>query len=256
MVCFFPLLLLSLIAGAQELPATEVTVDANPIIAEQMRLGRAAMDRGDFRQAREHFHLVLELDWNNPLASQWWAAAEKDLSGHIRGLLRAGDRCARRAAYAEALINYHEARRYDTTRADIKRRIRAVGKKIYARRCLLAGLEFYLDGDYTQMHAALDSVFYYDPENASALAFREKVRNDGGPRADQLRLQDDAEVWELHLAALKKYRGGEYQAAIDLWAKILGKYPGNADVLANIEQARLRLQPERGAPANTTGDKR
>jgi len=52
-------------------------------------------------------------------------------------------------------------------------------------------------------------------------------------------------MWELHLAALKMYRDGQYHAAIKQWEMILEKYPGDADVLANIEQARLRLQPER-----------
>ena len=56
-------------------------------------------------------------------------------------------------------------------------------------------------------------------------------------------MEEARQIWELHLAALKKYRDGEYQAAIEQWESILKKYPGNADILANIEQARLRLTP-------------
>lgn len=240
---------------AQEPPATEATIETDRIILEQMQLGREAMDRGDFRQAREHFHLVLELDWNNPLAYQWWSAAEENLERHIRGLIRAGDRNASRGAYAEALLNYYEAQRLDSARSDVRSRLRWVGKKIYADRYVLAGLKYYLDGDIDRVHAALDSALHYDPENANALALREKVNFVAAAPTGQFRLRDDTAVWEIHLAALKKYRDGEYESAIKQWEKILEKYPGNGDVLANIEQARLRLRPESDTPGNMAKDK-
>lgn len=218
---------------------------SDSIIAGQVRLGREAMERGDYRQACEIFRLVLDVDWNNPQAYQWWTKAETDLAGHIQGLLRAGDRSMARGEYAEALINYHEALRCDSTRTDIRQRVRWAGKKIYADRFVLAGLTAYLAGDYDRMNIALDSALVYDPEHADARALQETSRL-GAPPNERSQLRDDAAMWEMHLAALKMYREGDYQAAIEQWETILQKYPGDADVLANIEQARLRLQPDGG----------
>jgi tetratricopeptide (TPR) repeat protein len=230
-------------------PPVSAQAPANPIadslIAGQIRLGLVAMQRGDYRQACEMFRLVLDVDWNNPQAYRWWAKAEADLAGHIQGLVQAGDRSMGRGEYAEALANYHEALRADSTRADIRQRVRWAGRKIYADRLVLAGLTAYLAGDYNRMNSALDSALAYNPEHAAALALREKCRP-GATTAERSQLRDDPAMWELHLSALKMYRDGDYAAAIEQWETILQKYPGDADVLANIEQARLRLQPGSG----------
>jgi tetratricopeptide (TPR) repeat protein len=229
---------------AQEPDIPDTTTQVHPLIAEQMRLGREAMERGDFSRAREHFRLVLALDWNNPLAYQWWEAAEKNAAARMHDLLQAGDRYTARGEYAEALINYREALRLDPDRTDIKRRLREVSDKISVRRHLLAGLQGYLAGDYVQMDTALDSALMYEPENATALALRKKATGHSSAGGEQTRLQEDPAMWEVHLAALKKYRAGDYLGAITYWRKILEKYPGNSEVLANIEQARLRLPPD------------
>jgi len=238
------MLTLPSIGGAQETTSAEPGNLSDEVIIERLSLGEEAMSRGDFTGARDHFHRVLQLDWNNPQVYQWWCAAKDSAGLQIRQLVSIGDHRMRGGAFAEALVSYHAALRLDSTRADVKWRIRQAGRKVYAQRYLLAGLGFFLREEFESAQAQLDSALGYDPENENILALRERTRSRIEKIAGDTNLKDDPEAWEIHLAALKKYRVGEYRAAVELWERILEKYSGHPDVTANIRQAHLRLQAE------------
>jgi len=228
---------LSAAAQAQD----AVSEPAGEAVEERLRLGQEAMDRRNFAGARDHFYRVLELDWNNPRVYEWWSAAQDSAARQIRHLLVEGNRLLAAGEYAEALVIYHQARGLDSTDRNLRDKIRLAGAKIYAERYVLAALAGFLKEDFEQAQKQLDSAMIFDPENALAQSLTERIR-DRLRQNDQADLQDDPEAWESHLEALKHYRAGNYQAAIDLWEKILLTYPDHPDAVANIRQARLRMQ--------------
>ncbi len=244
------MLALTAVAWPQGPTPSKLEFSPEEVIVERLSLGQEAMARGNFALARDHFRRVLELDWNNPQVYESWSAAKDSAAQLVRRLVLAGDRRMKSGAYAEALVSYHKALRLDGTRADIKRRIRLTGRKIYAQRCLLAGLEHFLHDDFELARVKLDSALFYDPEDKGALALRERIESRTEEIIGKTNLKDDPETWEIHLQALRKYRAGEYRAAVELWEMILKKYPGNLEAAANIRQARLRLPTENQGTAD------
>jgi len=71
-MCLWLLLFDCLISYGQESSTGHI---ADSIIVRQVQLGYEALERGDYRQACELFRLVLDIDWNNPQAYQWWTSA-------------------------------------------------------------------------------------------------------------------------------------------------------------------------------------
>ncbi len=238
LVCL--LIVRSAISVAQDTPGPVI----DTLVAERLQLGRDAMARGLFFEARDHFGRVLELDWNNPQVYEWWNAAKDSAAIQIDAKIRSGDRLSAKGEYAEALVRYHDALESDSANLVVKRRILATGRKIYARRYLLAGLDYFLQNDYDLARDRLDSALVFDPTNERALSLRERIDGRSAPEVERADLQNDPVSWAIHLAALKDYRAGEYAKAIEQWEKILIKYPGNPDTEANIRQARLRLQAD------------
>jgi len=108
------------------------------------------------------------------------------------------------------------------------------------------GLESYYRGDYSKARRYFEEVRANDSNNIVAKEYLDKIAVlTGQPEStDQTELKRDVEAWKIYLNALRYYQNGEYEKAIDLWKKILEKYPGNEETLENIRQAKLRMTPE------------
>jgi len=211
---------------------------------ERLCLGQEAMARRAFAEARDHFSRVLRLDWNNPQAYAWWCAAKDSVDMQIRQLVAAGNRNMAAGRYADAMLEYHQVLTADSAHADARRKFFLARRKTEAQRCLAAGLGYFLQGKYDSVRVMVDSALAFDPENSAAAKYAGQVETFLPQGASGKGLQQDPEAWAWHVEALKDYRAGDYHAAIALWEKILAKYPGHPDAVANIRQARLRLQAE------------
>jgi len=231
------------LARAQDSAPEFLDVQLPEAVEERLQLGQDAMARRDFAAARDHFYRVLELDWNNPRVYEWWSAAQDSAARQIRHLLVRGNWLMAAGQYAEALVVYQRARELDGTNWSLKNKIKRAGAKIYAERYVLAALAAFLEEDFERARSRVDSALIFDEQNALALSLSDRIE-DNLRQASQADLQEDPEAWSNHLEALKNYRAGEYQAAIALWEKILVKYPGHSEAMANIRQARLRLQAD------------
>jgi len=227
--------------AAQDVVSEFPDVQSPAAVEERLQLGRDAMTRRDFAAARDHFYRVLELDWNNPQVYEWWSAAQDSAARQIRDLLFEGNWYMAAGRYAEALVAYHRARELDSTNWTVKSKIRQAGAEIYAERYLLAAVAAFLKEDFEQARIQVDSALIFDEHNELGLSLADRIE-DNLRQVGQVDLQEDPEAWNNHLEALKNYRAGKYQEAIVLWEKILTKYPGHPEAMANIQQARLRLQ--------------
>jgi len=239
---------LSVVSHSQTASDVSPVGPAASAVVERLQLGREAMVRRAFSEARDHFFRVLQLDWNNPQAYAWWCAAKDSVAEQLCQMVATGDRRMAAGRYAEAMIQYYQVLAADSTRADVRRKFVLAQRKAEAQRCLAVGLGHFLQGRYDSVRVMLDSALTYDPENPDAAMFTGRVDTlppQGGAGEG---LQKDPQAWGRHVEALKRYRAGDYAAAIALWERILARYPGHPEVVANIRQARLRLQAE-GRPA-------
>ena len=232
-------------SATAQVPVDSLRADATPSAAgERLELGRQAMARRAFAEAREHFFRVLQLDWNNPQVYAWWCAAKDSVAQQMQRLTAVGDRRMASGRYADAMISYYEALIQDSTRAGVRDKFSLAQRKAEARRCLAAALESFLRGDYASARAMVDSARGLDPRDSMAVLFAERLQASDQHAEGREGLRTDTEAWAWHVEALKSYRAGDYRAAIGLWEKILAKYPGHPDAMANIRQARLRLKAD------------
>ncbi len=207
-----------------------------------LRAGYQALAERDFQQARDHFRLVLDLQPNHSRASRFLKACSDSLRVRTEELIAAGDRRFARGAFAEALINYHVAARLDSSRADIFSRIRLAGRRIYSRNYTLKALESYLQSDIPGTEQYLDSAAQFDPDYSLLPQFRQLLQTGPAEQVTKPQLQDDPEMWNLHLQALQHFRDGEFSDAIELWEQILKKYPNDPEIRASIYQAIYRWE--------------
>ncbi|MBD3382586.1 MAG: tetratricopeptide repeat protein, partial [candidate division Zixibacteria bacterium] len=55
-------------------------------------------------------------------------------------------------------------------------------------------------------------------------------------------IRQDEEYWQYYLDGLKSFGEGDYEQAIEMWERVLEKYPGSEDTRENLRQARSRLE--------------
>lgn len=56
-------------------------------------------------------------------------------------------------------------------------------------------------------------------------------------------LQRDTEAWGWYTDAFVEFRAGRYVKSIEMWQKVLDRYPSHQATIKNLEQARLRQNP-------------
>ncbi|MEA1981017.1 MAG: hypothetical protein U9N54_08590, partial [candidate division Zixibacteria bacterium] len=120
----------------------------------------------------------------------------------------------------------------------------AIGAKLNLSQQLNKGIDQYNRDKHKDASRTFRAVLSVYPSEPIALEYLRKMQSSNKKPITLQDIQNDKDIWSLYLDGLRFMRDKEYQNAIDVWEKVLKKYPLNRETRDNIEQARLRLSVE------------
>jgi tetratricopeptide (TPR) repeat protein len=109
---------------------------------------------------------------------------------------------------------------------------------------LKGAIDLYNKGNLDDARRQFEAVLKIRPDDPVATDYLNRMGSTGPVVQPSTleELQNDKEIWRLYLDGLNYMRNKEYDKAIEVWQKVLVKYPNNANTLENIKQARLRMK--------------
>jgi tetratricopeptide (TPR) repeat protein len=151
-------------------------------------------------------------------------------------------RSEKEGRYAEAVTFYNRVIELSPGNVAVKQLIARNGTILNNAQLISKGAELFTMGNLSDSRARFEEVLKSDPDNLVATDYLGKILAQMKEATELEDLQKDDRVWKIYLEALEHFRNGEYENAILLWQEVLKYYPGNANTISNIEQARLRMQ--------------
>ncbi len=162
----------------------------------------------------------------------------------IEQLTVEGKNAEKERRFTDALMIYNQVLTLAPGNVAVKQAVEDVRKEITISGLIAEGTELYTIKNLSAAKRRFDQVVALDPGNRVANEYLSRISAVMKEVTDLEDLQKDERVWQIYLNALEHFRDGEYQQAIEMWQEVLQYYPGNVNTINNIEQAKLRLNPE------------
>ncbi len=145
---------------------------------------------------------------------------------------------------SEAIKYYNQI--LDLSPGDIRadKNLSRTAETVELARMISLGAEQFYNNQFPQAKKSFENVLRIDPENGLALEYIERIDELTRKPGTLEDIREDEETWNIYLNAMQLYQEGKYGQAIELWQKVLDKYPGNDETLENIRQANLRLRAD------------
>jgi tetratricopeptide (TPR) repeat protein len=145
---------------------------------------------------------------------------------------------------SEAIKYYNQI--LDLSPGDIRadKNLSRTAETVELARMISLGAEQFYNNQFPQAKKSFENVLRIDPENGLALEYIERIDELTRKPGTLEDIREDEETWNIYLNAMQLYQEGKYSQAIELWQKVLDKYPGNDETLENIRQANLRLRAD------------
>jgi tetratricopeptide (TPR) repeat protein len=129
----------------------------------------------------------------------------------------------------------------DSTRGDLRDRVRRLALQRDAAGYVRSGMEKFMLDDYAGAQLDFEQALAINAKDTLAVQYRERTRQKIAATGSLASIQADADSWARYLDALRKLREGDLAGAEMLWSDLLNKYPGNESILSNLGQVRRRL---------------
>ncbi len=217
---------------------------APQVIEVLMRDGENALAADRFSEAFSRFSEVLRLDWNHPRAYELLQEVRyaRDLT-LLKWESDARDAESRRDL-SQAKWIYERILNEDSTREDLKERVRRLGRQRDAADFVRSGMEKFIADDFAGAQVDFEQALAVNSKDTLAIQYRERARQKIAASSSLAAIQTDTAGWGQYLEALRKLRAGDLLGAEKLWTGLLTKYPGNESILSNLDQVRKRLGNE------------
>lgn len=199
-----------------------------------------------YSAASDLLALILEIDPGYSRASDLMSQIDKARQDEISSLMARADSAKAESRLVDEITTYN---RILEIKADLQSVIDAKAKAqagLDMTQQLNLGIRLYTQGRYHIARRHFEAVLRANSSDEVALDYIEKIKGALAGPSSLEELQQNKEIWELYLNGIRSMRKAEYQKAIDDWEKILEVFPNNVNTLNNLEQARLRLQAEKG----------
>ncbi len=194
--------------------------------------------------ALDMLQLVLDIDPGHQRAEKLRDRILSVMSEEIDRNLRMGREAQMVADYASAIEHYSRVLYLDPENTQVKNARKQVLAKMDVARQLNLGIEDFRAGRYSQARKRFTAVQEIAPDEPISTDYLKRLATipTKAPTLDDI--QKDRKIWQLYLDGLRLMREQDYEKAIAVWEKVLKVYPNNPNTLNNIEQAKLRLNPE------------
>jgi tetratricopeptide (TPR) repeat protein len=212
--------------------------------AEIVREATDLMHKGELKAARD----VVDAAINSKIdaAELYVLRREIDfrIEDEIESHLKQAEQAYDQGNYIEAYNYYNQVLNLDVNNQQAREESKAAKKQIDIAQHLKLAMDYYEEERYILSQREFNSVLNLDADNETALRYirliEDRLRESGTQAEKDLR--QDQEMWQVYLDGVEAYRAGDYEKAIELWNRVLKKYPSDKMTLENKRQAQLRLE--------------
>lgn len=202
--------------------------------------------RGEYGAARDVIRQIEELQPENEEAHKLRLQIDNAIQERITAATRVAQEAASTGDLLTVIDAYGQVLKLDSANIVARDARQQAIDKLNRAQLLNTGLELYKFGRYDEARDRFTRLLALESGNPVAIEYISKIDRALAKPPTLEELQQDKDIWPLYLEGLRFMREKDYKKAIDLWEKVLEKYPNNPNTLDNIEQARLRLQSEGG----------
>lgn len=214
---------------------------SDEVIAVLMRDGEAALAGERYAEAYARFEEVLKLDWNHPRAYDLLQQARYERDHALLRWEGEAKEAEEKRDLSKAKWIYERILGEDSTRGDLRERVRRLADQREAATFVRSGMEKFMMDDFAGAQLDFEQALAVNPKDTLALQYRERTRQKIAATRSLASIQADSESWARYLDALRKLREGDLTGAEVLWGELLVKYPGNESILSNLSQVKRRL---------------
>lgn len=198
---------------------------------------------GEYDNARLEYRKVLELDSNSTHARQRLDDIEAHFEQRFESLVNRGDRQVNGENYADAIVSYTEALEIKPGSPEVRRKIGRAKQQMLLAQNIDQAVELLEGGDTASAQQAFESILEDHPDNKTAADYLRRMSEEKAvPPVAIEEIRQDEEYWQYYLDGLKSFGEGNYEQSIEMWERVLEKYPGSEDTKENLRQARSRLE--------------
>jgi hypothetical protein len=213
---------------------------------DYLALARSFYAKKNYEAAQDMLNLIFDID-------PWYAEAlrlrdkiRSDVTSEISLNFEKARAAEREGQYVKALEAYDRILYLDPLNEMARTAKQRIAKDLDVTQQLNASILLFKAGRYVEARQRFSAVLAIDPSQPVALEYVKRIDQALAKPPTLEDLQKDKVIWQLYLDGLRYMRNEEYEKAIEVWEKVLQAYPNNSNTLENIEQARLRLQSEKG----------
>ena len=223
---------------------------APDVLSVLQRDGEEALAAERYSEACSRFSEALRLDWNNPRAFDLLQKSRHDRIVALQDWETQARAAESHHEWDKAQSLYARVLAEDSTRGDLRDRIRQLSTHRSAADLIQAGLDKFISDDFAGAEAVFEQVLSLHPGDTLATRYLERTRQrlaGGDPLAA---IQADPDAWASYVEALTRLRDGDLAGAEKLWNTLLVKFPSNPSIQSNLEQVRRRLGRESAVAAD------
>ncbi len=229
----------------EELRREEIVLDSQRAAESYLAQAESFFAKKYFPAARDMLELVYEVDPDNERARALDARIDQAVQQEIETNLRNARMAEEAGDLARAIEAYVRVLELDPGNRAVLNAKREVAQRLDLAKQINEGIDLFNRGQWREATKKFRAVLSVDSQNPVALEYLERMEPDAAGQPTTLEeLQADREAWQWYLEGLRHMRNQEYQQAIDVWQKVIQKYPNNPNTLENVRQARLRLELE------------
>jgi len=211
------------------------------VIERRIANGRQLLSEDRLNEAKVEFGEVLKVSPDHPDALDGLVQVEIRTEQKASQFNINGDRLFDSREYGEAIVMWNRAIEVKPQLPGVQRKIAEAKRLMLIDQRLRDALQALGEEDHESARSLFNSVLEVDSTNSIAIEYLDNLDRQDSPVVTLDELKNDSEHWQYYLDGLSLFREKKYQQAIDVWQKVVSKYPGCEAARANIDQARLRL---------------
>lgn len=227
-------------AGEANVPSGTINDQTEEIIRQATEL----MQEGALKQARDLVDAAINSKVDAAELFILRREIEFRINAEIKALLAEADTGFDQGNYIEAYNRYNEVLALDAKSPQAREGSRAAKIQIDIAQHLRLALDYFDQSRYILAQREFNTVLQLNPGDETARRYLQDIEINllkSGTQAEK-DLRQDKEMWQVYLDGVEAYRAGDFKKAIELWDRVLQKYPNDKMTLENKRQAELRVK--------------
>lgn len=232
------------IKAAQEAKLLESQREMDQTINSYYDQANFLYNRKYYPAATDLVNLILDIDSTNQRARSLKQQISQAITAEIASKKLEAQSAEKEGHILTAIEAYNRVLELAPDDTEAKQSRQRLSAGIDLAQQLKGAIDLFNKGQIEEARKQFEAVLKIKADEPVALDYMNRIGAEtSSPQPSTLEeLQKDKDIWPLYLEGLRHMRNKEYDQAIEVWEKVLAKYPNNTNTLENIKQARLRMK--------------